>query len=724
MTQIAPPPTESGRLQWRARSAVKMPLRGRRKARAGLQSTQILPSRSRTQRVPRLGGGQPGTGFPAEGYLDAHFQWAAQVFLTLVLLCVFGSLATAAQKPKPNVVYLLADDLGWGDISAHGGGIATPNIDKLFQQGVELKNFMGWCVCSPTRAMLLTGRHPFRVGTGPEVGGELAKEETTIAEGFKANGYRTGVFGKWHSGDDPETPEFRAAFAEAFKAMPNKKLKGGFGANEHGFDDAWVYYGGGADYFTRRTVQGRGPVSWWNNLSFRPQDEGYTDDLITQHALEFLRANKARPFFCYVPFHLVHAPLQAKKEDLAALDPKVTAGLPAAKAATTAEEKHTHAAMLRALDQNVGVLLAELDRLGLRENTIVVFTSDNGAMEAGSSLPLRGAKHSVYEGGVRLPTIVHWPKGGLTGGKSWEGLCGALDMFPTLMAMADLKMPETRPLDGKNVWPALRANTASPVDSYYWAWRNEDSLRTADWKLHRFFDHVELYDIRTDISEAKNIADAHPDVIKTLTAKMNTWVDSLGAALTHQAVPARLNAKPAPDGEVLEVSVTVTAQAKPNDRLIVPFATFGGNQFATDYIEFDLAAAPDSLRRGFYYSPLKGNDSKAITINFKRGEGIDQFGREQATAPEVQGGLGVWEHRVVGLISSAPGALPRHGLVFKGGKPGTYKIYLDNLRLRHADGTTTPIWASGKDTRFPKIEDSELFANIRVRAVPATEVGK
>ena len=171
-----------------------------------------------------------------------------------------------------------------------------------------------------------------------------------------------------------------------------------------------MYHGGGADYFTRRTVQGKGPVSWWHNLEFRPQDEGYTDDLITHRAIEFIRENKARPFFCYVPFHLVHAPLQAKKDDLAAMDPKVTAGLPAAKADTTADEKHTHAAMLHALDKDVAAILAELDQLGLRDNTIVVFTSDNGAMEAGSSLPLRGAKHSIYEGGVRLPTVFHWPK--------------------------------------------------------------------------------------------------------------------------------------------------------------------------------------------------------------------------------------------------------------------------------------------------------------------------
>lgn len=630
-----------------------------------------------------------------------------------ILTALLHAPLCAADAPKPNVVYLFADDLGWSDISVHpGGSIPTPNIDKLFKQGCELKNFMGWCVCSPTRAMLLTGRHPFRVGTGPETGGELEKAETTIAEGFKANGYRTGVFGKWHNGDDPDTPEYRAAFTEAFKAMPNKKLKGGLGVNEHGFDEAWIYYGGGADYFTRRTVSGKGPVSWWHNREFRPQDAGYTEDFIVQHAMEFIRENKSQPFFCYVPFHLIHAPMQAKEADLKDVDPKVTDAT-----------KRTYAAMVQALDKNVGMILAELEKLGLRDNTIVVFTSDNGATKDGSNLPFKGGKHSVYEGGTHLPTVIHWPNGKVNN-DTWDGLCGALDMFPTLMAMADAKMPETRPLDGKNIWPALRDKTVSPVESYYWSWHNEDAIRTADWRMHRFFDKNELYDIRNDIGETKNVADANPQVVKSLTAMMNGWSYSLGASLTHQAPPAKLNSKPSPEGEVMEVSVTVTAKAKPNDRLIVPFATFQGNIFATDSIEYDIATAPDSLQRGFYYSPLKGNDEKTITIYFKRGEGIDQFGREQANGPEVQGGPGVWEHRVIGLCSSAPGIVPRHGIVFKGGKPGTFKIYLDNLRIRHADGSSTPIWTNTKDTRFKKIVDSEMFANVAVRAVSASDVRK
>lgn len=623
---------------------------------------------------------------------------------SLIALIAMPLIAARLVAAPPNVVYMLADDVGWSDISVHpGGSIPTPNIDHLFKEGFELRNFMGWCVCSPTRAMLMTGRHPFRVGTGPETGGELAKEETTIAEGFKANGYTTGIFGKWHNGTDPDTPEFRAAYEQAF---PNRKLTGGLGVNAHGFDEAWVYYGGGADYFTRRTVQGKGPASWWHNLEFRPDDPGYTDDLITRHAIDFIRANKEHPFFCYVPFHIVHEPLQAKDSDLEAVDAKVTD-----------KTKRTYSAMVQAMDKNVASILKELDRLGLRDGTIIVFTSDNGATRNGSNLPFRGGKHTLFEGGTRLPTVLRWPKGGLIGGRTWDGLCGSLEMFPTLMAMAGLKMPGTRPLDGKNVWPALRDNAASPVESYYWSWHMEDAIRTADWRMHRFCDHVELYNIRNDIGENEDVAAKHPEVVASLNTKMNAWVASMGVTLTHLPVPTKLDAKPEPQGEVLEISVIVTDTAKPNDTLLVPFAWFGGNVFATDCIEYDLAVAPGSLLQGFFYSPFKGNGN-AVALDFKRGEGFDQFGREQASGPEPKGGPGVWEHRIIGLSSYAPGILPRHGIIFRGGKPGTCRIYIDNLRIRHADGTTTPIWIDGKDTRMRKIADTDLFKGVQVRAVP------
>ncbi len=629
------------------------------------------------------------------------------------LLAAGALQAAGLPTERPNVVYLLADDLGWGDLGANGGSIPTPRIDRLFKEGVRLDNFMGWCVCSPTRAMLLTGRHPFRVGTGPEVGGELAKEEITVAEVFKANYYATGIFGKWHNGEDPDTPEYRAAFAEAWKAMPNKRPEFGFGANAHGFDEAWVYYGGGADYFTRRTVNNRGPVSWWHNLDYRPQDVGYTEDLITEHALHFIRANKARPFFCYVPFHIVHAPFQAKDSDLAGVDAKVTD-----------ETKRLYAAMVQAMDKNVAAILAELDALGLRDNTVVVFTSDNGATKDGSNAPLRGGKHSVCEGGVRLPTVVHWPAGKLAGG-AWGGLCGALDMLPTLADMCGLKLPETRPLDGKNVWPALRDKGKSPVESYYWAWRNEDALRAAEWKLHRFTDRFELYNIKADEGEAKDLSKEHPDIVKTLTAQMDAWVASLGAQLSH--LPARTagekpeSLQPKPEGDILEFSVTVTDKAKLRDQLVIHFATPEGRVQATDRLEFDIRFAPDMKPGTAFFSPFLNKEKEQKALFFGKGVGLDQFGREQVTGPLAQGTKGSWEHRIVGLSSFAPNHAGLSAMVFNGGQPGSRKVWLDNLKIRHADGSVTPIWTCAKDARCRPIDDSELFANIRVRTVPASD---
>ena len=643
----------------------------------------------------------------------------------LVLGCLAAPAARAdSGTPKPNVVYIMADDVGWGDLSFHGGGVPTPNIDRLCKQGVELTNFMGWCVCSPTRAMLLTARHPIRVGTGPEVGGELSLEETTIAEGFKANGYRTGVFGKWHNGDDPDTPEFQVAFAEAFKQMPNKKHTGGHGANAHDFDEAWVYYGGGADYFNRRTVQGRGPVSWWHNLEFRQNDEGYTDDLVTKYAIEFIRDSKDKPFFCYIPFHIAHAPLQAKGIDLAAIDTEKAATLPSANPKATAENKRIHAAMLQSMDKNIAAIVAELERLKLLDNTILVFTSDNGAMAEGSSLPLRGHKHTIYDGGVRLPTVIHWPRGGLVGGKKWNGLCGALDMFPTLIAMTDSKMPQTRPLDGKNIWPALREDRPSPVDSYYFVWHDEDAIRTDRWKLHRFFNRFELYDITTDETESNNVVESNPDVVKTLAAKMDAWADSLGVALSHQPAPEKYHASAAPDGEVLAVTVTITDKAKPKDRLAINIANWNGTQYATDWIEYDIAFSPNLPKQLPYFSTLEGNNSNPFGTLFKPGIGIDQFGRDQTTGPGIADSKSVWEHRIIGLSSTAPGPLSKHGVVFNGGKPGTYTIYLDNLRIRHADGSTTPLWTNGRDTRAGKLKESELFKDVKIRTVSVAEVGK
>jgi hypothetical protein len=200
-------------------------------------------------------------------------------------------------------------------------------------------------------------------------------------------------------------------------------------------------------------------------------------------------------------------------------------------------------------------------------------------------------------------------------------------------------------------------------------------------------------------------------------------VKSLGAALTHQAAPGALDEPAAPEGEVLEISVTVTDQAKPKDFIVVPITTVEVFQQATDFIEFDVAVSNATPRKAaWYYSPFKGNSGTPPTLYFRKGEGIDQFGREQSGAPEVRGGSGNWEHRVVGLCGSAPGPLPRQGLVFRGGVPGKITVYVDNLRLTRGDGTKAPLWTAGKDTRTQKLANSELFKDVQVRVVQAGDV--
>ena len=285
-------------------------------------------------------------------------------------------------------------------------------------------------------------------------------------------------------------------------------------------------------------------------------------------------------------------------------------------------------------------------------------------------------------------------------------------------------MPETRLLYGKNICPALRDDQASPVESYYWAWRDEDAIRTDQWKLHRFFDRVELYDITKDETEANNVADVHPDVVKSLAAKMDAWADSLGTALSHQPAPAKYRQPAAPEGEVLAVTVTISDQAKPRDRVGVSVANWSGTQYATDWIEYDIAFSPNTPKRHPYFSTLEGNNSKPFGPLFKPGTGVDQFGRDQSTGPGIADGKSIWEHRIIGLSSTAPGSLGKHGVVFTGGNAGTCTIYLDNLRIRHADGSTTPLWTSGKDTRAGAFQANELFMELKIRAVDVKDVGK
>lgn len=632
--------------------------------------------------------------------------------LFVFVLISLGTSSTAvfsAEKngaTTPNIVVILADDVGWGDLSRNEGTIPTPCIDRLFEQGVRMRSFMTNPVCSPTRGAFLTGRHPLRIGAGPQTGGELDLKETTIATTLKKNGYSTGVFGKWHNGSDPATPAFLEHYAAI---LPDRRPpQGGLGANAHGFDEAWIYYGGGADYFTRMTSQGRGPVSWWHNNNFQKDDEGYTDDLVCDRAVEFIAGNKNKPFFCYVPFHVVHAPHQAKPEELA----KVPATI-------TDPEKRVYAAMMMGIDGRIQRILDELEKHGLRENTIVFFFSDNGATPLGSNLPFRGGKHSLYEGGVRSPAVLSWPNGGMTGNREYQGMWGCADLFPTLIDMAGLAMPETRPLDGKNVWPALQNNTPSPVESWYWVWRNHEVVRTPQWKLFRYFDRLELYDIVNDAAETTDVSAKHPNIVAKLVAEADRWRKSTGVALSSQA--PKLDEKwlvPAPSGDVLEVRAVQKERVTPANRLTMTIGEGGVNVDAGDYLVYDVCVMEDSEQTdGFACFSIKQNKLVCIGPD----NGVDQFGRLLGQMPGVQAGKGQWERRIMGVGPEAPSALGIASVVLGSRKTGSFHLLFDNIGILKSDGTFYPLWESATNkSKFTVPADKDWFDSVQVQVKPLT----
>lgn len=624
----------------------------------------------------------------------------------LVVLC--AALSNVAASSLPNVVVLLADDQGWGDMSLHGGGrVQTPNIDRLFRESLELTTFMTWPVCSPTRAGLLTGRHPIRLDAGPNVGGELKLVETTIGEFFQSIGYRTGVFGKWHNGVEPHSPKYQAAFREAFKHLPGRKYKPGNGVMAHGFDRAVVYYGGGPDKFTRM-AHGGALVSWFNDFDYRPDEKGYLADLIVKHSTEFIRqeAKTGRPFFCYVPFDQVHHPLQAKPELLARVPKHVT------------DTKHRiHSAQLLSLDAGVGAILRAIDDNGIRDNTIVLYFSDNGGLPEGSSLPFRGRKHTTLEGGVHVPAAIRWPGGGIKAG-AYDGMLGYLDVLPTLAGLLGKKLQTAQPIDGFDCSSNLLKGGTSPVKEYYWAWRDHEVVRTPRWKLFRYIGRTELYDMKHDLSEASDVSSANPNVVARLDGRIAEWRDSVGIA--SPLIPHPASSKPEPRGEVLEVSVVQTKGAAPQHALRVTFTTKQFRVQSGDMISFDVMVPEgEYAREGFFISPWRPGDPPVFNIRM----GLDQYGRLQIPGPRLRVRPGEWEHRQIAMGHEAPLERNLHAIYFHGHQPGRFKVYIDNLRILRADGSIIPLWEDGSHIRRrPTRDETEAFDDLVVRAVPLSEL--
>lgn len=422
--------------------------------------------------------------------------------LAIVTIASIAGAAEARQADaprRPNIVVIVADDLGYADVGFHGGKqIPMPNLDRLAAEGVRFTNGYVSCpVCSPTRAGLLTGRYQQRFGhefnPGParipdreEIG--LPTTETTIAGVLKSAGYRTAVIGKWHLGYFPQY-------------HPLKR----------GFDEFFGILGGGHQYLPPQAKPTSG--------IFRGEEEvnepEYLTDAIAREAAAFIDRQHTKPFFLYLTFNAVHAPLQATDKYLERFK-----DLPN-------ERRRTYAAMLSAMDDGIGIVLGRLAEHKLDENTLVFFVSDNGGPTQSTSAkndPLRGVKGTVWEGGIRVPFVLRW-KGRLAAGKAYEQPVIALDIAATAAAAAGTRLPADRPIDGVDLVPYVTgAKEGQPHRALYWRFGPQWAIRKGPHKLSKpRGEEVKLFDLASDIGETRDLSGANPELVKELTAEYEAW---------------------------------------------------------------------------------------------------------------------------------------------------------------------------------------------------------
>jgi arylsulfatase A-like enzyme len=449
------------------------------------------------------------------------------------MYCVLGMalapiVAFAAEAEKPNVVVILADDFGWTDLGCFGSEFyESPHLDRLAADGMRFtQNYSACTVCSPTRAALMTGKYPARLHITDWIPGlmpdnpkllvpgwskQLPLEETTLAEVFKAAGYATASIGKWHLGGEGYEPE-----------------RQGFDLNLAGANS-----GSTPSFF-----------SPWRLPKLPEGKEGdYLTDRLGDEAVKFIERSKDGPFFLYLPHFAVHTPIQGKAELVEKYQQKLKPGLD--------QNNATYAAMIESMDATVGRIRAKLAERALDRRTIIVFTSDNGGrIPTTSNKPLRYGKASAYEGGVRVPLIVHWP-GVTKAGSASDVPTITMDLYPTIVEMCGLssaakagKSGAALQLDGVSLTPVLRGTGSINRDMLFWHYPHHQhyqlggtmpygAIRSGDYKLIEFFNdmHVELYNIREEIGEQHDLAAAQPERAKELRERLHAWRKEVGAQM-------------------------------------------------------------------------------------------------------------------------------------------------------------------------------------------------
>ena len=447
------------------------------------------------------------------------------LIFTCVILAIFCGHLLAAQPP--NIVFLLADDLGYSDVGFHGSDIKTPYLDKLAAGSARLESFYVQPVCSPTRAALMTGRYPMRHGlqvgvVRPWAEYGLPLEERTLPQALQSAGYFTAICGKWHLG------HFQRSY------LPTSR----------GFSHQYGHYNGALDYFTHVRDGG---FDWHRNDQVC-RDEGYTTSLLGDEAVRLIEQHDAnRPIFLYVPFNAPHTPLQVPDDYLNRYQ-----GIADAK-------RKTYAAMVSCVDDQVGRIVAALENRNLTSNTLIIFSSDNGGpLQSGATNgPLRAGKGTLYEGGVRVNAFANWP-GHIPEGTVITEMLHIVDWYPTLLKLAGAPLSQPLPLDGRDAWPTIAEGKATPHDEIlHNSTPGNGAIRVGNWKLIVNGDRaegaedpaarnpekktkkkksggaetVELFDIASDPNEKTNLALQHAEKVQQLRERL--------AAYAQQAVPPK-----------------------------------------------------------------------------------------------------------------------------------------------------------------------------------------
>ena len=455
------------------------------------------------------------------------------VAVTLLSQQSLGQVVSDTTEAQPNILVMVADDLGWADVGYHGGDIDTPSLDLLAEQGVQLNRFYTTPICSPTRAALMTGRDPIRLGVAygvilPWDNTGVHPDEHFMPQSFQSAGYQTAMVGKWHLGHAQMT----------------------YHPNNRGFDHFYGHLHTEVGFYPPFANQG-GKDFQLNGVSI--DDDGYETYLLADEVSRYIRErDKNRPFFMYMPFIAPHTPLDAPQE-LQDKYKDIDTDLPPARSRQTDDTRRMSAMMLQpsarpmyaavvdAMDQAIGQVLQTLEDEGIADNTIVLFFSDNGGAAysygGANNAPLRGGKGETFEGGIRVVSLLRWPKR-LESGQQFDQIMSVMDVFPTLAAAAGIETKNTFKFDGRSMWPAIERGVTTPLEKplmfaseipIYGSFKF--TAFDEDWKLVQEVEQEQLsitvtnylFDIANDPNEYNNLASAHPDIVEQLSQAIHDW---------------------------------------------------------------------------------------------------------------------------------------------------------------------------------------------------------